>query len=402
MAEWWLALLLPLALWLLILLLFAGPARAAWCEPVLDNPVLVIESDDWGPGHPGHAEALRRLVDCLGRHRDCAGRAPVMTLGITLSLPDGEAIAAVNFSSYRARTFADPAYADILDAIRTGIRAGVFAPQLHGMAHYWPPALMHAAEHDAAVRAWILDGPHQETETLPSHLQARWCDASALPSRPLADAEIDAAVAEEVAEYEKIFGVPPAVVVPPTFVWTGKVETAWARHGIAGVITPGRRCEGRGADGGPECGGIPIHNGERGAGGVTYLVRDRYFEPARGHRAERGLAALGEKTAQGQPCLLETHRYNFTGAGREVALAELDTLLQGALAAHPNLRFASAAELASQYRGRGDWLAGGRRRRLAAWAARMRALPRFAKLARLTGLDLALAAFAPGERRAAA
>jgi hypothetical protein len=32
----------------------------------------------------------------------------------------------------------------------------------------------------------------------------------------------------------------------------------------------------------------------------------------------------------------------------------------------------------------------------------MRALPRFAKLARLTGLDLALAAFAPGERRAAA
>jgi hypothetical protein len=398
---WWL-LALPalwlLTLWLLILLLFAGPVRAAWREPVLRHPVLIIESDDWGPGPVSHAQALRSLRDLLTAHRDMTGRPPVMTLGLILSLPDGEAIAASDFTAYRARLVTDPAYADILAALRAGIDAGVFVPQLHGMAHYWPPALMSAARDDPAVRDWLLAGPHQETEALPSPLQSRWVDGSVLPSRPIPAEKIHSAVAEEVALYRQVFGAAPEVVVPPTFVWTPEVEAAWAAHGVRALVTPGRPCIGRDAQGRPVCASTPIHNGQRGLGDIRYLVRDRYFEPARGHRAEQGLLALAGKTAQGRPCLLETHRFNFTGAGAEAALAELDALLRRVLAEHPTVRFISPAELAEHYRAPGVRPFAPLGRRLAAWKARMQEVPRFARLARLTGLEWALAGFTPRSR----
>lgn len=397
----WLLLVVP-AFWLLLLAWFARPLRAAWREPALRQPVLIVESDDWGPGPARHAQALGAVMDCLLAHRDGAGRAPVMTLGLVLSLPDGAAIAAAGYARYHQRDLADPAYAGILAVLRAGIAAGVFAPQLHGMAHYWPDTLLRAAASDAEVRQWLAAGPGLETEALPSPLQSRWTDASVLPSRPLPAAAIQAAVAEEVACYRALFGTTPEVAVPPTFIWDATVEAAWAAQGVACVITPGRRCAGRDAQGRPACGAEALANGQRGAGGLVYLVRDRYFEPARGHQAEQGLAALAEKTAQGRPCLLETHRFNFTGAEQASSLAQLDRLLTLARARFPGLRFASSAELARQYRDGGDWLATGLGVRLAAWAARVESLPRFARLARLSGLGLVLAALRGGGAAGAA
>lgn len=361
------------------------------------------------------------MTECLVRHRDATGRPAVMTLGLTLSLPDSQAMRAEGFPLPLTPQLTTPPphrppYADILAAIREGIDAGVFTPQLHGMAHYWPDTLMRAGQTDPNVRRWILSGPGQETESLPSPLQSRWTDASVLPSRPLPDTQVRDAVAEEVALYRQIFGAKPGIVVPPTFVWTPFVESAWAAQGVRCIVTPGRRHTARNANGQPDsaqtsyrrkpvsgfrtlvdsC--LPrkngtatepgIHNGQTGIGGITYLVRDRYFEPARGHRAEQGLAALAEKSLQDRPCLLETHRFIFTGEGEEDALEKLDSLLTGALANHPALRFMSAAELAQCFRSGGDALETSTLRRFAVWVRRMQGIPRFARLARYTGLSL--------------
>jgi hypothetical protein len=392
----WVLLALP-ALWLGILLCFAGPARAAWREPVLRHPVLIIESDDWGPGPASQAQSLQRLAACLAARRDVTGRPAVMTLALTLSLPDGAAMAASGFTAYHGRSLTHAAYADLLAALEAGRQAGVFALQLHGLAHYWPAALLAAARRDEAVRAWLVADAEQETERLPSPLQSRWVDASVLPSRPLAATAIRGAVAEEVACFRRVFGATPAVVVPPTFVWTQEVEAAWAAQGVKVVVTPGRRCTGRDATGGLQCEARPLHNGQRGAGEVLYLVRDRYFEPQRGHRAEQALAALAEKTAQGRPCLLETHRCNFIGNGLEPSLTELERLLAQALARFPDLRFLSSAELAEHYRqGSAAWMVRDLGRRLGAWRQRMGEVPRFARLARWSGLDGLLALFTTG------
>lgn len=385
-------LLLILLIWLAPLVLYGKRIWHAWREPVLKFPVLIIESDDWGPGPPHHAIALGRLADCLARHQDGTGHPALATLGLILSVPDADRITAHGGGAYLDLWLDEAPFAPHLQAVRDGYRRGLFAPQLHGAAHYWPPTLMRAAAEQPEVRAWLTSAASLESEALPSHLQSRWTDASRLPSTALSEEAIRQAVRGEVAAYVRILGETPYVAVPPTFVWTQAVEQAWAASGVRCLITPGRRLEGRDGAGRPTGPRAPLHNGQPSRSGLLYLVRDDYFEPAYGHQAERALSALAIKTAQGRPCLLETHRCNFTGNQAERALAELDRLLTQALACFPELRFAQCAELAEQYGRGGAWLERRFSRRYRVWLVRLQALPRFWKLARLNGLAFLLTA----------
>lgn len=318
----------------------------AWSEPCLKDPVLVFEGDDWGYGPVGQADALRDIARVLASHSDFAGCHPVMTLGIVLAGPDAarpdepEALLALDH----------PDLAPVLDAIRAGVRDGVFALQLHGMQHFHPQVLMRACRDDVALQAWRRQSL-PATEDLPAPLQSRWTDASTLPSRDLPAADIVARVAEEVSTFVRCFGRLPRVAVPPTFVWSDTVERAWAAEGVQVLVTPGERYERRGADGLPEDTGHRYRNGQRCESGLLAMVRDDYYEPVRGHRAARGLASLAVKAAQRRPLLLETHRSNFVGrhARHAESLQAIDDLLTQALSRVPALRFLSVEALAGHY-----------------------------------------------------
>jgi len=276
-----------LLLWSGVLLAFAGPLVARWREPVLRRPVLVIESDDWGAGPPNQADALAQLSALLQRVCDRNGRPAVMTLGVVLEVPDGPRIAADGCSEYHAMPLASPRFKAVRAAMQAGIEAGVFAPQLHGQCHYWPAALLAVAQKDATVRDWLTAPEPAATETLPSHLQSRWVDASILPSRALPNESIEQAVAAEAAAYRAVFGRAPQVAVATTFVWNEAVEAAWAQAGIDVVVTPGRRATCRNAAGAPACADATMLTGDRSRAGQTYLVRDVYFEPSLGHMPQR-------------------------------------------------------------------------------------------------------------------
>lgn len=382
--------LLPLA-WALLLAWHARRLVALWHEPVWRCPVLVVESDDWGAGVLSQAEALDALRALLVRYRDHTGRHPVMTLGIVLAIADTEAIRAAAGREYLRIALDDARLTPVLAALRAGIADGVFAPQLHGMEHYWPPAVMAAAQTDKRVAAWLAGDILPRTEDLPSPLQSRWTAAAVLPSLPLSIPEINEAAAAETAAFQRIFGMTAQVAVPTTFVWNDAVERAWAAHGVRCIVTPGTRHEYRDIQGRPAGDGRSILNGERGQNDVRYVVRDQYFEPALGHRAEQGLAALARQTTCARPTLLETHRFNFLDEAADVALHELDRLLSEACAAYPALRFLSTQEIAEAMARQGTQLTEtSLRPRLRAWLARIHILPRFAKLARLTGLVLPL------------
>lgn len=380
-----------LLVWGGVLGFYARDLRRIWREPVLLHPVLIVESDDWGAG-PVEAQtaALNGLSEILARHRDGTGRPAVMTLAMVLAVADGAAIRVDG--NYHRRQLDDPLFAPVLDALKLGVERGVFALQLHGLEHYWPAALMASA--DALVQDWLRGDFPPSTEKLPSPLQSRWVDASRLPSRPLAPAMVDAAVGEEVRLYADLFGQRPAVAVPPTFVWTADVEQAWSRQGIEFVVTPGLRSACRDATGLPGCDTGPFFSAQPGEG-VTYLVRDDYFEPERGHRAEHALAALDKKWAEGRACLLETHRSNFLGdpLRARAYMLELDRLYTLARAKHPALRFLPTEALGRAMRDRDPaWIDWRWRRRLGAWLVRIRALHRFWRCARITGLSWVLLA----------
>jgi hypothetical protein len=230
-----------------------------------------------------------------------------------------------------------------------GMQKGVFFLQLHGAEHCWPPALVAAANSDDSVRLWLSTQGVPRTESLPAFLQSRWTDSSILPSKPLPDAAISAAVDDEVNTFTSVFGVSPDVVVPPTFVWDERVERAWARRGIRVVITPGCRYEARDASGNLQPPTKLIRNGDRTADSqIAYLVRDVYFEPSLGHRAEDVLGQVMHRFRLGRPAFIEMHRFNLVNDVERVrsSLAELHRLLDLVLHALPDLRFVAPAELA--------------------------------------------------------
>jgi hypothetical protein len=358
---------------------------------VLRHPVFIIESDDWGAGPLAQGEALMRLSNLLQKIRDRNGHPVVMTLGVVLEVPDGARIAAGGCTEYHGLTLADARFDDVREVMQDGIRAGVFAPQLHGQCHYWPPTLLAAAQGDAAVRGWLTGSEPAATEGLPAPLQSRWVDASSLPSRALAPEAVRHAAAAEAAAYRAVFGSAPQVAVATTFVWNDAVEAAWAQGGVEVVVTPGRRATCRDAVGQPGCVDATMLTGERSRAGQIYLVRDVYFEPALGHLPQRLVDGLLARIRQGRACLVETHRFNFLQAP-EVSLSTLEAGMNTALSVCPDLCFLSPLELAQAIRS-GDpiWIETRLMPRLAAWRARLDEIPRFRRLVRLSGLALPLA-----------
>jgi len=380
-----------LAVWFIIggilIALFTGRELvAAWLEPVLSRPVLILESDDWGAGPVEQGEALDAIARLLSGYTDSDGRRPVMTLGVILATADGEKIG--TSGSYHRQRLSVQTHGSFLDAINKGVESGVFALQLHGMEHFWPPALLAAAKIDESANAWLRRAPKALTEELPSPLQSRWVDASTLPARPLRRADVEEAVRDEVAEFRRVFSCSPRVVVPPTFVWTEDVEQAWSGEGIRVVVTPGWRYETRDATGQPAAAGKPIYNGKSGNYGIVYVVRNSYFEPALGHTASRAQSALASKIELGQPALFEIHRFNFfaVDAGLRQSLEQVSALLQGALSVHPSLAFLTTEKLASILKTHDpEWMEKRLARRLHVRLTRLRQYTRLRKLAWVTG-----------------
>lgn len=378
--------------WLLanaaLILVYRRDLARLWREPVLRHPVLIVESDDWGAGPLTQARALRDLKAVLVKHRDAQGRPPVFCLALILAVPDGPAIRVSG--AYHRLTLADEPFQDILAALREGEKAGVFAFHLHGLEHYWPDALM--ASDDRTVRAWRESDAIGMTEDLPSPLQSRWTHAVKLPSLPLSEYQIDAAVADETALFRQVIGQAAQVVVPPTFVWTRAVETAWARHGIRYVVTPGWRYPYRGGQGLPEGEEGPFVSGQSGVD-VHYLVRTDYFEPKRGRDATHALAALDRSVRQGRACMLENHRDNFLAgeATRAISLVEVEHLYARALSTYPGLHFLTTRELGDILAARPtEWVETRVGPRFGAFVMRLLELPRFWKLARLSGMSWCL------------
>lgn len=342
--------LLALGLWLAGGLLMlqtrhGSELKNLWREPMVETPVLILESDDWGVGPKDDAKALTELAAILGRFEDVEGRRPVMTLGVVLGEADGISILAEDLSKYFRRDLRDPRYGQIVAAMIAGLLEGVFALQRHGLEHYWPEALLAWARQEDAARAW-LSSADPRSEQLPSALQSRWVDASSLPSRSLDPQRVRDAVLAEGRLFVEIFGRAPAVAVPNTFVWSEAVEEAWAATGVQTIVTPGRRYEGRSSDGGLAPVGNAIRNGDPGCNGLHYVVRDIYFEPIRGHHAEDLWAALALHVRLGRPALVETHRESYVGRSGKAARQELARALEGALVRFPDLHFMSTEELA--------------------------------------------------------
>lgn len=383
-----------LLVWGSLLGFYARDLRRIWREPVLRFPVVIFESDDWGAGPLDQAKALENLREILARFKDRMGRTPVATLGIILATADTQRIRNAGGIEYFSARLSEPVYAPLREVMNEGVRQGVFALHLHGMEHYWPQALMQAAAKDANVRDWLQSDDIPGTESLPSPLQARWTDASVLPSRALENEALHAAVTEEASLFATCFNLRPRVAVATTFVWTEEVEAAWDKEGIDTIITPGARYTCRDATGKP--GGMDkrMVNGDLSKNGQIYLVRDVYFEPMLGHMPERLVDDARDRVRLGRPCLVEMHRFNFIGVSEkkcDTSLHVLEAALEQLQHTFPEIRFMTSLELADSMRTKMPVLVEAKLTlRIQIWLRRIEHIRGFAKLARISGLAVPL------------
>ncbi|MGD7037000.1 hypothetical protein [Methylotuvimicrobium buryatense] len=275
-----------------------------------------------------------------------------MTLGVVLAIPDAKKIIDSNYQSYYARFLKEPCFSEIKDQMLSGLNRGVFDLQLHGMEHYWPGNLVDAYSSEN-VRDWLSSSEFPESEGLPSALQSRWIDVTRLPSKPISTTQIKQAVDKEVKEFLETFGIPPKVVVPPTFIWDTQVEKEWLHNGLKYLVTPGIKFNARDERGKPVASGKRLFNGQKSETELIYIVRNDYFEPCLGHTSEQAIQALGLKSQLAQPTLLEIHRNNFTQSPEqsENALQQLESCIRLAIEKYPNIKFLSTFELAEIYTG---------------------------------------------------
>lgn len=346
--------LLLLPLWLIAGMIvfvwrYGALMKQYWREPMLYHPVVVIESDDWGPADDHDAVALERIIALLQGYTDSSGRHPVMTIGVTLAIPDSLHMRNAESLCYRPLLLDAPQFTRIRSALARGSDSGVFSLQLHGMEHYWPAAIIAAAKDNPEIHKWLTQDAFPRSEQLPPELQSRWVDASTLPSAELSRIDINREVTNEVKAFGRIFGFNPLVVVPPTFLWTDKVERAWAEEGVEVIVTPGCRFESRDKDGVLVEGTTRYYNGKATESGLISMVRKDYFEPSYGHGAARGLGLHENNVLTARPTLYETHRFNFLDdqvAGN--SLDELDNLLAAVLDRYPDTQFFTTYTLARE------------------------------------------------------
>ncbi len=375
-----------LTVWAAVLWGFRASLVKRWNEPAFLQPIVIFESDDWGAGPLVQAEILEELKGQLQAHSNRHGEVPVMTIGVILAAPTGTSLnEAEKTGRLESVTLDSPVLADIVAAMQAGVATRVFDLQLHGYEHFNRSAFLAALRKDA----FKMDADDfLWTESLPSPLQSAWVNGSVLPSHSLDPAEVKRQVAQQKALWEILFNSSPHVAVPTTFVWTSEVERALASEGVRWLVTPGRRYTARDANGQPGAIDKTMLNGAPGEAGLRYVVRDVYFEPSLGHTPTECLAAIAQRHAQFRPALVEIHRFNFCGPRASAnALQILEELLRALIASDPTVRFLSTAALCEHIEAEApEWVARGMRTRFRAWLARIGEIPRFRKVAILTGL----------------
>jgi len=309
------------------------------------EPVVVLESDDWGLrrreartavgrwGRPSEwadecsetGEDLDRLAEVLSGHVDPDGRQAAMTMNVIAANADRAAIEADDFRHYHDLPIDQTLAPEVRTGLRAGVDAGVFSLQLHGRAHLavdrWLADLradqpgsreLFTAGVDGGLSLVAGDGWRYHSEFL---------DCATGEARSVED--LIAWMAPAMDTVERLAGARPRSAVAPHYVVTDEAHAAWAALGVAYVQAAERRIRPGRADG-------VSHLGQKGPHGLVHLTRTVRFDPRpqrRGHHTDESGRVLRRCFDQGLPAVIDTHRINYTGPWAADAARELDELL---------------------------------------------------------------------------
>jgi hypothetical protein len=347
------------------------------------NPLVIIESDDWGTIRMQSAAVLKKLeaenpewvndpylqYDCLEstedvemlagvlmKHRDYRGNPAVLTANCISMNPDFAAIRENEFSSFVGEPFQTtalkyPGAGKVYEAELAAMKEGVFYPQFHGREHIHTSRWMKGLHHDKDLRnAFDHEIISYYTGGRPPCVGFYMDAMNPFDKEDLT--EIISIVKDGLNRFEQTWGFRSQTMMAPCYFWHPDMETALVAEGI-------KLFQGISVQKVSYLNSTPSSfkkvrrvTGEKNRNGQFYAVRNAYFEPS----LDPAISWVGKCLSEMRKAIQQTgvaiicaHRLNFIGSvqpqNRENNLRMLDELLKLALNEWPGLEFGTTVDL---------------------------------------------------------
>lgn len=329
------------------------------------EPVVVLESDDWGLERKPCAPLLARLsggqptqwaeestetpadvdalAELLASYRDEFGQAACLTANFVMTNPDYRKVRESRFDVYESIDLDAGLPPRLMAAYRRSIDAHVFSPQYHGLRHFSPAALLRDLRQDVRdARTLFEAGAAMGPSFVKGHLWRYHSEYEDWHGR--GPAYLDSPTADlrrGLDCFERCFGFRSASTIPPHYLWSDAMREAIWLSDLRYIQGAGYRLR-RGADGTTVS---SRYLGFADARGIVHLCRTAKLEPRPGRTetAARSVAQATQLFEAGVPVVLDTHRINYTGVFRDGGLAALRQFLDGVERFRP--RFLSTEQL---------------------------------------------------------
>lgn len=343
--------------------------KAGWRS---ENPVLVIESDDWGAEHipsrdilkksPGLGENLseydfdglestediEELCATLRTYRNAKGNSAVITANFIMANPDYRQIQKNNFKKFIYKRIDDgfnheTDIATLWKSYRKAIDSGVFVPQFHGLLHFnvknWMERLQN---HDPdTINAFNLTMIGGEQEDFGIGIRGME------PAYHTTEDELHPLIEEGMKIFKVVFGFTSFTSIAPCYAWISpQTELLFTEFGIRAV-------QGKEFQYLPDGTMEPHYTGQYGPGGILYLTRNCILEPTVGKTTADGcfeqiVFAFKNKL----PAIICSHRINYTSRVdrrvRNLGLKILSDVLRKVVQYFPEVEFLSSEQLAKR------------------------------------------------------
>lgn len=345
--------------------------------------IVVIESDDWGavrmPSREVYeqmlaegirvdrdpyckndgletADDLYALFDVLRSVKDSNGRHPVITADTVVANPDFKKIKASDFTEYHYLTIPETMalssrHVGAWEALQEGMKEGLIHPQFHGREHLnikkWLQAIR---EGDKTTQRAFDYGTFGLTSDVDPSISGNYMGAfnSALP----ADIEeYGKSITEGLNIFEKLFGFRSESFIATTYTWPHDIESYLRQGGVKflqGMVSQR----------------IPLDDdtnfryknnnfcGRKSPNGMTYLMRNAYFEPSQRpdfNWVKNCLDRIAIAFRWNKPATISAHRLNFIGSinpdNTKRTLPMFEELLTTIVKRWPDVEFMTSDEL---------------------------------------------------------
>jgi len=328
-----------------------------------DQPLVLLQSDDWGRvglrDHEGleqlraagvrlgehpydfhtleTAEDLGAAIEMLKRHRDYRGRYPCLGMNFVLANLDFEKMRTDAFRQIHILPLADGLprgwnRPGLMAAYRAGIAEGIFHPALHGATHFCQTAVERSLNRDedraVLLRTFWQAGTPYIHWRMPWIGYEYWDEEKPEDQRFLSADMQRELIGKSVGAFAKLFGALPRSACAPGYRGNEDTHRAWAQHGI------------RVAQNGP---GLfaPPHFDRQGLFNVSRSIE---LEPAvdPNFSLDACMSAAESRFQRGFPAIISVHSINFHSTLRDFrssTLRFLDDFLTALEARHPDLLY---------------------------------------------------------------